>query len=202
MKIMFIEAKSKEEITKVVKKFKEKGRIGLVSSVQYLNQLEKAQKIIPNSVIAGQVLGCKVVNTIKIKKDVDMYLYIGSAYFHPIKIAIDTKKPVYIANPLTNEISKISEKEIDEFQRKIKGKQAKYLISKNPAFIVSTKPGQNRLKIILSRREGYPIFICNNLDLNELENFSEIDYWINTACNRIEGKNIINLEDLPKSNEK
>ena len=51
MKIMFIEAKSKEEITKVVKKFKEKGKVGLVSSVQYLNQLEKAQKIIPNSVI-------------------------------------------------------------------------------------------------------------------------------------------------------
>ena len=37
-----------------------------------------------------------------------------------------------------------------------------------------------------------------NLDLNELENFREIDYWVNTACQRIEGKNIINLEDLPK----
>lgn len=199
---MFIEAKSKEDITKVVSKFKEKGIIGLVSSVQYLNQLDKAQKLIPNSIIAGQVLGCKVVNTIKIKKDVDKYLYIGSAYFHPIKIAIDTKKPVYIANPLTNEISLLDKKDVEDYERRIRGKQAKYLMSKNPAFIVSTKPGQNRLNIILKRKEKYPIFVCNNLDLNELENFQEIDYWINTACNRIEGKNIINLEDLPKTDEK
>jgi len=202
MKVVFVEAKSKEDITEVIKKFKEKVRIGLVSSVQYLNQLEKVQKLIPNSIIVGQVLGCKVVNPIKIKKDVDIYLYIGSAYFHPIKIAVETGKEVYIANPLTNQISKISEKEIQEFKNKIKGKQTKYLMSKNPAFIVSTKPGQNRLKIVLNRKEKYPIFICNTLDLNELENFREIDYWINTACNRIEGKNIINLEDLPKDNEK
>ena len=202
MKIMFIEAKSNEDISGVVRKFKEEGKVGLVSSVQYLNQLEKAQKLIPNSIIAGQVLGCKAVNTIKIKKDVDMYLYIVSAYFHPIKIAIDTKKPVYIANPLTNEISLLDKKDVDDYERRIRGKQAKYLMSKSPAFIVSTKPGQNRLKIILNRKEKYPIFICNNLDMNELENFREIDYWINTACNRIEGKSIINLEDLPKNNEK
>ena len=199
---MFIEAKSKEDITNVIKKFKEKGRIGLVSSVQYLNQLEKAQKLIPNSIVAGQVLGCKVVNPIKIKKDVDKYLYIGSAYFHPIKIAIDTGKPVYIANPLTNEISLLNKKDVEDYQRRIKGKQAKYLMSRQRAFIVSTKPGQNRLNIILKRKEDYPIFVCNNLDLNELENFSEVDYWVNTACNRIEGKNIINLEDLPKTDER
>ena len=199
---MFIEAKSKEDITNVVKKFKENGRIGLVSSVQYLNQLEKAQKLIPNSIVAGQVLGCKVVNPIKIKKDVDKYLYIGSAYFHPIKIAIDTGKPVYIANPLTNEISLLNKKDVEDYQRRIKGKQAKCLMSRQRAFIVSTKPGQNRLNIILKRKEDYPIFVCNNLDLNELENFSEVDYWVNTACNRIEGKNIINLEDLPKTDER
>ena len=75
MKVMFIEAKSKEDITNVIKKFKEKGRIGLVSSVQYLNQLEKAQKLIPNSIVAGQVLGCKVVNPIKIKKDVQVFVH-------------------------------------------------------------------------------------------------------------------------------
>ena len=198
MEVMFVEAKSKEDITSVLKKFKETGKIGLVSSVQYLNQLEKAKEIIPNSVIAGQVLGCKVTNTIKVKKDVDKYLYIGSAYFHPIKIAMMVDKPVYIANPLTNEISLIDKKDVEDYQKKIRGKQTKYLMSKQKAFIVSTKVGQNRLNIILKRKEKYPIFICNSLDLNELENFTGIDYWVNTACNRIEGKNIINLEDLPK----
>lgn len=51
MKTMFIEAKSKEDITSVVKKFKEKGKIGLVSSIQYLNQLKKANKLISRSPI-------------------------------------------------------------------------------------------------------------------------------------------------------
>jgi len=199
MKTLFIESKSKEDISKVIKKFKEKGKIGLVSSVQYLNQLEKAKKLIKNSVIVGQVLGCNVSNAIK--SDADKFLYIGSAYFHPIQIAIKTNKQIYIANPLTNKISKIDEKEVNDYKKRIKGKQGKYLMSEQKAFIVSTKPGQNRLKVVLKRKEKYPIFICNNLDLNELENFREIDYWINTACNRIEGKNIINLEDLPKVDE-
>jgi len=199
MKTIFIEAKSKEDVTSVVKEFKEKGKIGLVSSIQYLNQLEKAQKLIKNSKIVGQVLGCNVENAIK--SDVDIFLYIGSAYFHPIKIAIETNKPVYIANPLTNVISKVSDEKIKDYKNKIKGRQTKYLMSKQKAFIVSTKPGQNKLNLILKRKEKYPIFICNNLDLNELENFREIDYWVNTACNRIEGKNIINLENLPKVDE-
>ena len=38
----------------------------------------------------------------------------------------------------------------------------------------------------------------NTLNELELENFRKVDIWINTACPRIEGKNIINLEDLPK----
>ena len=196
MKTIFIEAKSKEDMTNVLKKFKEEGKIGLVSSIQYLNQLEKANKLIPNSIIVGQVLGCNVSNTLK--SDVDIFLYVGSAYFHPIQIAIKTNKPVYIANPLTNKISKISEVDVEKYKKRIKRKKIKYLMSEQKAFIVSTKPGQNKLNTILKRKENYPIFVCNNLDLNELENFREIDYWVNTACQRIEGKNIINLEDLPK----
>jgi len=41
------------------------------------------------------------------------------------------------------------------------------------------------------------IFIFNNFNENELENFPNIDFWINTACPRIDSKNIINLENLP-----
>ena len=68
-------------------------------------------------------------------------------------------------------------------------------MSKKIGVIVSTKPGQEKLQLAL--KLGYPVFVCNEVDENELENF-QMDYWINTACNRIEGKNIINLEDLPK----
>ena len=37
----------------------------------------------------------------------------------------------------------------------------------------------------------------NTLNIEELENFPDIDCWINTACPRIEGKNIINMDVVP-----
>jgi diphthamide biosynthesis enzyme Dph1/Dph2-like protein len=36
----------------------------------------------------------------------------------------------------------------------------------------------------------------NTLRENELENFPDIDIFINTACPRIEYKKVINIEDL------
>jgi diphthamide biosynthesis enzyme Dph1/Dph2-like protein len=194
MKTYFIPVKDRTDLTNLFRKVKLEGRIGLVGTVQYLEQLKKANKIIKNSVILGQVLGCNVKNALN--KNIDCILFIGSAYFHPIEIAVKSEKPIYILNPLTEKISKVSEKEIEEYKRKIKGKQLRYLHAKNKAILVCVKPGQNRLKEAL--KLSYPIFLFNNLDEHELENFPDIDIFINTGCSRIDSKKIINLEDLPK----
>ena len=42
------------------------------------------------------------------------------------------------------------------------------------------------------------IGISNTLNPDSLENFSDIEYWINTSCSRIEHPKIINFEDIPK----
>ena len=68
--------------------------------------------------------------------------------------------------------------------------------------LVSTKPGQYNLNQALKlkkqlKKESY-IFIFNKFEDFELENFPHIDFWINTACPRIEAKNVINARDLPK----
>ncbi|MBL7147505.1 MAG: diphthamide synthesis protein [Nanoarchaeota archaeon] len=194
MKTYFIPVKYKKELTNLFKKVNLKGKIGLVSTVQYLDQLEKANKIIKNSVVLGQVLGCNVNNVVN--KKVDCILFIGSAYFHPIEIAVKSGKPTYILNPLTKKISKVSEKEVNEYKRKIKGKQLRYLHAKNKAVLVCVKPGQNNLEKALKLK--YPVFLFNNLDEHELENFLSVDVFINTACYRIDNKKVINLEDLPK----
>ena len=186
--------KYKKDLSNLFKKVKLEGKIGLVSTVQYLDQLEKASKIIKNSVVLGQVLGCNVNNVVN--KKVDCILFIGSAYFHPIEIAVKSGKPTYILNPLTKKISKVSEKEVNEYKRKIKGKQLRYLHANNKAVLVCVKPGQNNLEKALKLK--YPIFLFNNLDEHELENFSDVDVFINTACSRIDNKKVINLEDLPK----
>ena len=38
--------------------------------------------------------------------------------------------------------------------------------------------------------------IGDEIRINELEDFNDIDFWVNTACPRLEDRNIISLEDL------
>ncbi len=202
MKVLFISAKSTIDITPIIKKVKIKGKIGLASTIQFLNQLEKANKLLKDSTIAGQVLGCDASSCERIKDKVDSFLYIGSGKFHPIEIALKTNKPVYIANPLTNEFSKLPDSEIETIKKRIKGSKLKFLNAERIGILVSTKPGQYNLKKAIKLKEKLKkesfIFLFNTLNLNELENFPQIDCWVNTACPRIEGKNIINYEDLPE----
>ena len=200
MKTLFIPAKSRISIKESLKKVKINGRMGLITTIQFLDQLKLANKILKNSVIGDQILGCNIKNAEKIKDKVDFFLYIGSGRFHPIYVAQKIKKPVYILNPNTNEFSKIDESEIIDYERKLKGKLSKFYSARSYGILVSTKPGQYQMKkaeLLRKKLKNSFIFICNNINENEFENF-KIDIWINTACPRIEGKNIINLEDLPK----
>jgi 2-(3-amino-3-carboxypropyl)histidine synthase len=201
MKTLFIPVKSITNIDEVLKKVDIKGKIGLVASIQFLDQLKKAQKLLKNSIIIGQILGCDVKNAEKYKNKIDSFLFIGSGRFHPLYLAIKTKKSVYIANPDTNEFSRIEDSDIQDYERKLKGKLSKFYSAKSHGIIVSTKPGQYEMKkaeLLRKKLKNSYIFICDNINENEFENFPGIDIWINTACPRIDGKNIINLEDLPK----
>lgn len=195
MKTLFIPAKSKTSILPVLKKVKLKGKTGTITTIQYLDQVKKLKGYI----FGGQILGCNIKNAKKLK--VDQYLFIGSGKFHPIYVALKLKKPVYIANPETNEFSKISDTEIQKLEKQLKGKLIKFHSAKKLGIIVSTKPGQNNIKQAIKLKHTLKkpsfIFITDNLNLDELENFPDIDCWINTACPRIQGKSIINYEDLP-----
>lgn len=197
MKTLFIPAKSKTSILPVLKKVKLSGKTGLITTIQYLNQVKK----IKNYIFGGQILGCNIKNAEKISSKIDQFLYIGSGTFHPIYVALKIKKPVYIANPETNEFSKIATKEITKLEKQLKGKQIKFYAAKKLGIIVSTKPGQYNIKIAekLKKQLKKPsfIFLTDNINTEELENFPDIDCWINTACPRIQGKNIINYQDLP-----
>ncbi len=199
MKTLFIPAKSKTDINKVLKKVKIKGKVGLITTIQFLDQVKQLKN--NNYIFGGQILGCNIKNAEKIKNKVNSFLFIGSGKFHPINVARKLKKDVYIANPVTNEFSKINKSEIEDYERRLKGKLLRFYNSTSYGILVSTKPGQNHLKKALElnkKLKNSYIFLFDNLDQNEFENFRDIDCWINTACSRIEGKNIINLEDLPK----
>jgi diphthamide biosynthesis enzyme Dph1/Dph2-like protein len=68
--------------------------------------------------------------------------------------------------------------------------------------LVSTKPGQENLKKAiaiknkLKNKDSY-LFIGDEIDTKQLENFPNIQSWINTACPRLDfDSSVINMGDL------
>lgn len=213
MKVINILAKSNEDILEVAKKVKFKGKLGLTTTIQNVHMLKEVQKIIPNSVICGQILGCDASQAIRHNNEVDAFLYIGSGRFHPLEIALKTDKKVICANPVTGGINEITKEEAELRKKRIKGAYLKFLSAKRIGIIVTTKSGQYAMPLaerfrkseIMKGKESF-LFICNTLNFNELENYPDIECWVNTACPRIATedndkltKPIINLEELNNS---
>lgn len=199
MKILYISAKSKLNLDEI-RNIKLQGKIGLVTTIQYSHYLKSIQKIIKNSIIGGSILGCNIIQAKKIINKVDSFLFIGTGKFHAINLASNLNKPIHIFNPETNQLYQITEKEINEFKSRKKGSYMKYLNADKIGILISIKPGQYNLKKALelkkkSKKQSY-LFLFNTLNPSELENFPQIQAWVNTACPRIEYKNIINIEDL------
>lgn len=190
---LFINANFKEKI--ILPKLHIQEKVGLITTVQFLHQLKsikqqlKKQKI--NSIIGGQILGCNISNAKKIQNRIQAFLYLGSGKFHPLQLALLLKKPkpIYIYNPLTKQFSKLSDEETNKFKARKKTAKIKFLSSNIFGILVSTKSGQNKLKeaekikkqLEKKGKKAY-IFMFNTLDLTQLENFREIECWINTAC--------------------
>jgi len=195
MKYSFIEVSADLEIN-IPDEIRNK-KVGLLASVQFLHLLEKIKPEFKKSVIGGQVLGCNASNALKIKDKVDCFFLLSEGRFHALEIARKTKKPVYIATG-----DKITEEEITNYEQKLTAKKSKFYMAKNLGILISLKPGQYnlpqalKLKKELSKNKNIYLFIDDNININDLENFQGLDMFINTACSRIEANNIINAEDI------
>lgn len=216
MRTIFVEAYIKEDLTplldEIVKKVKEK-KIGLVTTVQHIKGLDfakeylqkngfevfigqPAKNMVPKQGIyafhSGQLLGCDATAALDVEEDVGCFVYLGTGEFHPLHLAYDTDKPIWLANPLTKTVELLPE----ERKRRYFAKQA---IRKNNGkhskcygFLVSTKPGQyylNMAKRMLEEvrsvgKDGI-ILTHDTIVPNDLLNFSEVDCYVNTACPRI-----------------
>jgi 2-(3-amino-3-carboxypropyl)histidine synthase len=195
MKILHIPAKAIVAIN--LSKIKLKGKTGMLTTAQHLDKVKVIKK--ENFTFLGQVLGCNAKNA---KGEYDQFLYIGSGKFHPIRIALETNKPVFTYNPFTKQFKEIDNKEITKIKRRIKGSYLKYLNAKKIGIITTTK-GQNFNKDFNFKNKKVYYFMCNNIT-NQIENFPDIEVWVNTACPRLayEGEfnaSIINMEDLNPS---
>lgn len=212
MMAMFIEAKSKADIKKAVEKslkFLPK-KVGIVTTAQHKHKLKEIKEILEKNKIkaeiGGQILGCDVSAASKIKNKVDAFLYVGSGRFHPIGVQLETGKKVIMANPLTNEAKVLEKQEVEKTKKQQKGALLKFLSSKEIGIIVSSKPGQNKLKKALELKKKLKdknsyIFIADTINPDEFENFPFIECWVNTACPRFadDKKGVVNYEAVEKT---
>jgi len=173
-----------------LKKIPEK--IGLVSSVNYLGSLEKAREFLKEQgrecFIAGQVLGCDVSKALKFEDKVDCFLYVGSGLFHPLGLALETEKKVFLLN---SDKRSLEEVEPDIFIRQMEVAKALAKDCNKFGILVSTKPGQAKPEKSLEIKKKLEsigksafVFTMDNITPEKLLALG-VDCYINTACPRI-----------------
>jgi 2-(3-amino-3-carboxypropyl)histidine synthase len=179
-------------------------KIGIITTVQHVHkidelkeQLEKIGKEVFSekgnlTKYESQILGCDISAALKIKDNVDFYLYVGTGRFHPKEVFLKTEKPVVIYNPYSKNISTINQQEIEIEKNKRKTGVLKFLYSKKIGILVSTKIGQKKIDTAFKLKEmiekkGKKAFVLlfETLDFSQLENFNFIECFVNTACPRL-----------------
>lgn len=173
-------------------------KIGLVSTLQFLDSLEKAKeflekkdkiiKIGKGKFYPGQILGCDVSSAKSIENEIDSFLFIGSGKFHPLGLALQTEKPVFVLDAEKNNIY-----ELDK-QQFLKQRYAAIALAKDAnkfGILVSVKPGQLNLELaeeikkkLEDKGKKAYILIFNEIKPEKLEGL-ELDCYVNTACPRI-----------------
>ncbi len=203
MKKLFIPATSKYEFDLNVKEVSKKlpKKILIAYSIQYEKTAQKLKKVLSRyHKILGliQVLGCSKP---KIPTETQAILLISSGKFHAISLAYEKKIPIYLLEQ--NNLLLISKKEIEEFEKNKKISLLNFLNAKSVGVFISTKSGQEKLKKISEIKNKFNnkkiyFFLANNFNNFEMENFPQIQSWINTACPRIDLMNskILNINEL------
>ncbi len=179
--------------------------IGLASTVQHVHLLPRAAEILRRwgftthigrgggwTPYDGQVLGCDYSTARSIAEIVDGFLFIGGGRFHPLGMALATGREVVAADPYTGDANRIGRGEAVKMLKRRIAVVEKVRGSRHIGIVVSVKPGQNRigeaerLKGELERR-GYKaaIIILDVVRADILNDFTEFEAFINTACPRI-----------------
>ncbi len=165
--------------------------IGIVTSVQHINAIDKVKSLLEESgkkaVIGGQILGCWFENAMKIQPQVDAFLFVGSGKFHPLGIKSD--KPLYTLD-LETKMIEVLDTEI--FEKRKYASIFKARDAKSFAILVSTKEGQSELLRKAKQIKDYlqkndkRAFILVMDEINDEKLLGlQVDAYINTACPRI-----------------
>ena len=198
-------------------------RIGLVSSLQFLDALKPAKEFLEKNghkaligevksskkLYPGQILGCDVSTAKRIEKDVDAFLFLGCGKFHPLGLSLKENKPIFSLDFEKGTIAKIDDT-LFRKQRAVAIALAKD--AKTFGILVSTKLGQQNMEIAKSAKrklesKGRTAFILSMDEIRPEKLLGmKADAWVCTACPRIAIENrgefkgpILNPDELDES---
>ncbi|MCC7552556.1 diphthamide biosynthesis enzyme Dph2 [Candidatus Micrarchaeota archaeon] len=189
-----------ELIKKHLGRIKNFTKIGLITTVQYIHQLDEIKQVLeknhkeifigkgPKCFYKGQVLGCDTGAIDEILDKIECVLYIGGGKFH--YLTLNYEIPVFIISP-NGEFKRVND-EIQQYNKKLQGALLKSSEAKAFGILVSTKIGQFNLqgaeeakKKLEEKGKSAVILISNEINHIALQNFNLFDAYINTACPRI-----------------
>ena len=184
-------------------------KISLAATIQYLDLVPEVKKYLESkgkkviikkgAFYDAHVLGC---NPNAFDSSADLLLLITDGKFHALNNAINLNKEIYVFT--TRSLEKVSAEDIEKYQKKINGKKNKFLHAEKIGLILTTKYGQRHNQIFNIKKKieklGKKVFIfeTDNIQLGELENFPQIQIWVNTACYGLglDDMKIVNLKDV------
>ncbi len=178
--------------------------IGLVTTIQHVHQLDsirtfyeaRGKKVLIGKPYGfakrlGQILGCDVGSAASVDGLADAIVYFGGGMFHPLGALLATKKPFLVIEPFEGRIEFIdAQREL--YRKRSRVKAIRALGAKSFGILVSTKNGQYNLQLaqLLKRNAEQAglvaeILVSNMVDFGALDNLTELDAFVNTACPRI-----------------
>lgn len=190
-------------ICKVLKLLDEWQTIGLTTTVQHVQMLDRVRELLLRAgktvVIgdsgrmnyAGQVIGCDYSNARSVAKNVDAFLFIGGGRFHALGVALATLKPTFVADPYCEVAFRIDD-EVNKILRQRWACVQEAQRAKVFGVLVSLKPGQKRFdealnikaKLEENGRSAF-LFAANDVTPDALSEFPSIEAYVNTACPRL-----------------
>lgn len=207
--VVYVEAHAgidvEEAVRRAIPLLGESETVGLVSTVQHLDQLPKAEKVLAEAgkealiggrgkraTHPGQVLGCDYSSTLSVVEEVEVFLFLGGGEFHPLGLSLATEKDVVTADPYTGRVGKISEEDRMKVAKKRWAAISAARQAKRFGIVVGLKVGQRKLLTAEALKEkiekggGEALLLCmEEITFENLANFTEVEAFIETACPRI-----------------
>ncbi len=172
--------------------------VGLVATIQHLRNLVELKTHLDSIGIEshiqreGQILGCNVESIRGFSKQVDGIISLHAGHFHTYGLLLSTSIPILQLDPFSGEIKLFLDKDRKVLIRKRNGIITQARTANVWGILGSSKLGQYHPDIILriekilqDHNKSKILLIAENINLENLTNFTWIDAWVDTACPRL-----------------